>query len=135
MLPINTAIPTGAAILFLIAGIAGALIGDRLTGRGLWRVPALLSAGFFVFSLRAIFSSGALGFWAEHVRNDWNNQIVLDLLLCGSCAYFVLLARARAMAMHTLPWFLAIASLGSIGLLAMLARVLFLEEKARGPHG
>ena len=32
--------------------------------------------------------------------------------------------------MRVLPWFVAIAMTGSIGLLAMIARVLFLEHKA-----
>ena len=76
-------------------------------------------------------TGGAFGFWGEHTRNDWNNQIFLDLLLCAGCAYFLLLDRARAVSMRVLPWFFAIATLGSIGLLAMVARVLFLEDKAR----
>ena len=71
-----------------------------------------------------------MGFWAEHTRNDWNNQIFVDLLLSASCVYFLLLARARAVSMRVLPWFMAIAATGSIGLLAMIARVLFLERSA-----
>ena len=135
-LPANTLVPAAAAALFIVAGLAAAL---RRAGTGAvaiakWQVPALLAAGFFMLSLIPITNGGALGFWAEHTRNDWNNQIFLDLLLCAGCAYFLLLDRARAVSLQVLPWFLAIACLGSIGLLAMFARVLFLEEKARsGP--
>lgn len=95
----------------------------------------MLAVLFFAGSLRAVATGGLFGFWSEHVRNDWNNQIFLDLLMSAACAYFLLLERARAVSMRVLPWFLAIAGLGSIGLLAMLARVLFLEQKARIPQG
>ena len=43
---------------------------------------------FFAGSQRAIATGGVFGFWAEHIRNDWNNQIFIDLLLSASCAYF-----------------------------------------------
>ena len=127
---VNTLVPAAAAAIFLVVGIGAAIKAQRISLGGLWWVPALLSAAFFVGSLRAIATGGTLGFWAEHTRNDWNNQIFLDLLLSGSCAYFLLLARARAVSMHLLAWFMVIAATGSIGLLAMIARVLFLERSA-----
>ena len=129
--PINVLIPAAAAALFVLVGIGAGLRAGRADRPGKWQVPALLAAAFFAGSLIPIETGGSLGFWAEHTRNDWNNQIFLDLLLCASCAYFLLLGRARAVSMRVVPWFLAIACLGSIGLLAMVARVLFLEEKAR----
>ena len=127
---VNTLVPAAAAAIFLVVGIGAAIKAQRISLGGLWWVPALLSAAFFVGSLRAIATGGTLGFWAEHTRNDWNNQIFLDLLLSASCAYFLLLARARAASMQILPWFGLIAVTGSIGLLAMVARALFLERKA-----
>ena len=125
---VNTLVPAAAAAVFVVVGIGAAIQAWRISLGGLWWVPALLSAGFFIGSLRAIATGGTFGFWAEHTRNDWNNQIFLDLLLSASCAYFLLLARARAVSMHVLPWFILIATTGSIGLLAMVARVLFLER-------
>lgn len=127
---LNALVPAAAAVVVLMVGIGAALKPQRLAQSGLWWVPALLSALFFAGSLRAISTGGTFGFWAEHIRNDWNNQIFLDLLLSASCAYFLLLTRARAVSMRVLPWFLAIATTGSIGLLAMTARVLFLERNA-----
>ena len=127
---VNTLVPAAAAAVFVVVGIAAAINLKRLPQPGLWWIPALLSAAFFVGSLRAIATGGSLGFWAEHIRNDWNNQIFLDLLLSASCAYFLLLPRARAVAMQVLPWFMVIAATGSVGLLAMVARVLFLERSA-----
>ena len=130
-IPANVLIPAAAAAAFVVTGI-GAALGTRRAGRpGRWLVPAVLAAVFFAGSLIPVRTGGMLGFWGEHTRNDWNNQIFLDLLLCGGCAYFLLLDRARRVSMRVLPWFLAIATLGSIGLLAMVARVLFLEERAR----
>jgi len=129
--PVNVLIPSAAAAAFVIVGIGAAVDARRAGQPGPWQVPAALAAAFFAASLIPIRTGGALGFWGEHIRNDWNNQIFLDLLLCASCAYFLLLERARAVAMRVLPWFLAIAALGSIGLLAMVARVLFLEKMAR----
>ena len=126
----NTLVSAIAAAIVLVVGIGAALKPQQLPQPGLWWIPALLSAAFFIGSLRAIATGGTLGFWAEHIRNDWNNQIFLDLLLSASCAYFLLLARARAVSMQVLPWFGLIAASGSIGLLAMLARLLFLERTA-----
>ena len=128
---VNTLVPAAAAAICVVVGSAAAINRPRLRQPGLWWVPALLSAAFFVGSLRAIMTGGSLGFWAEHTRNDWTNQIFLDLLLSASCAYFLLLARARAVSMKVLPWFGMIAVTGSIGLLAMIARVLYLERSAQ----
>lgn len=131
-IPANVLIPAAAAAAFVATGIGAALSSLHRAGRpGRWLVPAMLAAVFFIGSLIPMQTGGAFGFWGEHTRNDWNNQIFLDLLLCAGCTYFLLLDRARAVSMRVLPWFFAIATLGSIGLLAMVARVLFLEDKAR----
>lgn len=130
-IPANVLIPAAAAAVFVLTGIGAAMDLHRAARPGRWPVPAVLAAVFFAGSLIPMNSGGVFGFWGEHTRNDWNNQIFLDLLLCAGCAYFLLLDRARAVSMRVLPWFFAIATLGSIGLLAMVARVLFLEEKAR----
>lgn len=127
---LNTLVPAAAAAVCVVVGVAAASNLPRLRQPGQWGVPALLSAIFLIGSLRAVATGGILGFWAEHTRNDWNNQIFIDLLLSASCAYFLLLTRARAVSMKVLPWFGMIAATGSIGLLAMVARVLFLERKA-----
>ena len=128
----NFMIPAiAAAAVFAVCGTAAA-VPLRLNRARLWMIPAALSALFFAGSLRAIATGGVLGFWSEHIRNDWNNQIFVDLLLAAACAYLLLLARARAVSMRVVLWFVAIAATGSIGLLAMIARVLFLEQKAAG---
>ncbi len=129
-IPLNVIVPAAAAAAAAIVGIGAALSSRRTDQLGRWQVPAGLAAMFFAGSLIPIRTGGAFGFWAEHIRNDWNNQIFIDLLLCASCAYLLLLTRARAVSMKVLPWFVLIAATGSIGLLAMIARLLFLERRA-----
>lgn len=127
---LNTVIPALAAGVILAACSFAAMQPLKINRARLWMIPALLSALFFAGSVKAMATDGVLGFWPEHIRNDWNNQIFVDLLLAASCAYFLLLARARTVSMRVFPWFMAIAATGSIGLLAMIARMLFLEHKA-----
>ena len=127
---LNSVIPAIAALVVLGSMAAASLAPAGRTKPSQWRIPAGLAALFFVASLQAMASGGMFGFWTEHVRNDWGNQIFVDLLLCAGSAYFLLLPRARAVGMTPLLWLAGIAALGSIGLLAMLARVLYLEARA-----
>jgi hypothetical protein len=101
------------------------------TQKGRWMYPAVLSFAFLAYTLYAAANEGALGFWPEHVRNLWGNQIWFDLLLTTSIAWFLLVPRARVQAMSLLPWLALIFATGSIGFLAALARLLYLEERAR----
>ena len=87
-----------------------------------------LSAVFFAWSARAIILEGPLGFWPEHNRNAWGNQIWFDLLLGVGTAFALLAPRAEAQGMRLVPWFVAIACTGNVGLLAMCARYLFICE-------
>lgn len=95
-----------------------------------WWLPALVSIAFLGFSGYAVATEGPLGFWTEHVRNAWGNQIWFDLLFSASVGWTALLPRARAVGMRPAAWALALPLAGSIGLLAMLARVLYLEDRS-----
>lgn len=99
----------------------------------LWLFPVTLSLLFAGWSLHAVLSGGPDGFWTEHVRNAWGNQIWFDLLLAVAVAWTLILPRARALGMAAGWWLLFIICTGCVGLLAMLARCLFLE--ARLPPG
>ena len=61
----------------------------------------------------------------------WGNQIWLDLLCAAATAFIVLLPRARAAGMAVWVWLAFLIATGSLGLLAMLARCLWLEGRAR----
>lgn len=120
-------LPAGAALGFFGALAVMAL---RPTPRpGGWILPAGLSAAFLLFTLWVVTREGLLGFWPEHGASGWAVQIWCDLLMAAATALFLLLPRARAVGMKGAPWILLTACTGSIGLLAMLARCLFLEAR------
>ncbi len=93
-----------------------------------WWVPAMLSAAFFAYSLWPILTLGPLGFWPEHVSDPWSVQIWFDLLCSIGVGWALLAPRARTAGMTPWPWLALIVATGSIGLLAMLARVLYRES-------
>ncbi len=125
-------------ILPLLAGLATATFVLALAlrphplGPDAWIGAAILCAAFSGWSLFAILTGGPLGFWVEHTRNAWGVQIWFDLLLAASCALVVMVPQARGLGMRPLPWVVLVICSGAIGLLAMLARILYL--KARAPQ-
>lgn len=125
----TTAVPVTAAVLLLLLLLFITFKRDTPAPHA-WLVPAGLSLLFFAFSLQAVFTEGALGFWAEHVRNLWGNQIFLDLLLMASIAWYFVIPQARVHGMRVLLWLILIICTGSIGFLAMVARLLYLQKKA-----
>jgi len=120
-------LPAGAALGFVCAVTLMAL--RPVSRPGGWQWPALLSAIFLAFSLWVVAREGPLGFWTLHSANGWGVQVWTDLLMAGATAVFLLLPRARAVGMRGGPWVVLVACTGSIGLLAMLARCLFLEAR------
>ncbi|MEX0286810.1 MAG: hypothetical protein AB3N23_19565 [Paracoccaceae bacterium] len=96
---------------------------------GLWRLPAALSIAFAIFSVMTIMVEGPLGFWANHSQDFWGNQVWIDLLLAVALTWTLILPRARAQGMFLGGWFIFMVTTASIGLLAMLARLWYLEER------
>jgi hypothetical protein len=111
-----------AAFLFYLAGE------DRKPHPNAWIVPALFCTMFLGWSLFAVISEGLFGFWTEHTRNIWGVQIWFDLLLAISIALTFLIPEARRVGMRPLPWIILILCTGSIGILAMMSRLLFLRD-------
>lgn len=99
----------------------------RVGGRA-WIVPASLSAAFAAFSVFVVVQEGPLGFWTEHIRNGWGNQIFIDLLLAATTALLMGAERARAAKMRLQLWVVLVIATGSIGLMAFLARLWYLER-------
>ncbi|GAB5448142.1 hypothetical protein [Gymnodinialimonas sp.] len=96
---------------------------------GLWRFPAVLCALFTGWTLYTIVTEGVLLVWVNHSSNAWGNQVWFDLLLAVSLSFAALVHRARSLGMSLLPWALFVIATASIGLLAMLARILYLQER------
>jgi hypothetical protein len=103
---------------------------DTGVAQGRWKLPAALSAAFLLFSIYTGWTEGPLGFLTEHTRTLWSNQIWFDLLLGVSIALWWMLPRARARRMRIPLWLGLVAATGNVGLLAMLARLWWLEEHA-----
>lgn len=95
-----------------------------------WMVPAALSAVFAVVSLRAVIVEGPWGFWPEHTRNLWGNQIFADLLLAATTAVGLSAESARRNGLRLWAWVLLILGTGSIGLCTYAARLLYLDARA-----
>lgn len=123
-------LPIVAILLFI--GVTLVLAGPSARARawpGSWLVPAAFAAAFLGWSLYTVGMEGPLGFWPNHTANAWGNQVWFDLLLAIGTAWALLLPRARAVSMRPLPWLVLIVASGSIGLLAMAARCLYLENR------
>ena len=125
-------LPIVAAALW--AGIAIGVMSGNSSKKSVWLLPAGLCVLFFAWSLAAVIHEGPLGFWPEHTRHLWGNQIWFDLLLSIGVGWALLVPQAKVVNMRPLPWFVLIACTGSIGLLAMFARLLYLREHAGSPQ-
>jgi len=124
-------LPIVAAVMFIMAGIIVIRGGGHgnMRGKGLWMVPTLFSVFLLMWSLAAGIKEGSIGFWTEHVRNMWGNQIWFDLLIAGAMAWFLMVPKAKSLGMRLPLWLLFIGCTGSVGGAAMLSRILYLEEK------
>lgn len=117
-----------AAAAFTTFATAVALNVRGLAPTRRWMPAAALSAAFAAFSVVTLIHEGPTGFWVEHTRNLWGNQIWFDLLLAVGVAWVMMVPRARSVGMNPLPWLVLVMCTGCIGLCAMLARVLYLED-------
>jgi hypothetical protein len=102
------------------------LIGKRETGNA--AVAAALAAGFGAFTAVQIGQEGVVGFYTNHTQNLTGLQVWWDLVMCAMIALFFIAPRARKAGMNLVPWALLVGSTASIGLLAMCARLFWLER-------
>lgn len=115
----------------LIAGLIAfvfILMSDRITGSVL--VAAMLSAGFAAFTAVQIWADGIVMFWDNHSVNLTGVQVWWDLIITVMVALFFVAPRARKHGMNVPMWGLFVACTASIGLLAMVARLFWLENAA-----
>ena len=94
-----------------------------------WLWPALASAAFLVYSLFTIATEGLFGFWFEHTESLWGLQVWTDLLLAFGIAWTFMAPEARRLGMALSPWAIFLLCSGCIGILAMMARILWLRER------
>jgi hypothetical protein len=127
---ITSLIPTIAVFLFVLFTLYIAVRDNNIHIKNIWLFPAILSVLFLTFSAYTVASEGPFGFWTEHIRNFWGNQIWLDLLLSTSIGWSFVLPQSKALGMRPLLWLFLVLATGCVGLLAMMARLLYLQEKA-----
>lgn len=130
--------PTDLTIhqLLAIAGVVVALplIAYLATAQKLAEsaiVAASLSAGFAAFTAVTIWSEGIMPLIANHTVNLWGVQVWYDLLMAVVIALFFVVPRARKVSMNVPLWVLFVGATASIGLLAMIARLFWLENAAQ----
>ena len=93
-------------------------------------LAAMLCGAFAAFTAVQIWSEGLMMFWTNHTQNLTGIQVWWDLVMCVVIALFFIAPRARAVGMNVPVWALVSACTASIGLLAMIARLFWLERQA-----
>ena len=94
-------------------------------------LAAALCGGFAAYSGVTIWAEGLMTVLINHTSNLWGVQVWWDLLFALTIALFLIAPRARAAGMNLPLWTLAILATASIGLLAMCARLFWLERAAQ----
>ena len=112
----------GGAVAILLV-IAHVLTNREATGSAL--LAAVLSAAFFGYTAITVFKEGVV----LVSTNLWGVQVWWDLLFATGTALFFIVPRARAAGMNIVPWVIFTALTASIGLLAMVARLFWLEKR------
>lgn len=97
---------------------------------GSWMLAAFLCAAFTAYTGATIATEGPIGFLANHTTNHWGVQVWYDLIISLGIALFLILPRAQIAGMAATPWLIFVALTASIGLLAMIARLLWLEARS-----
>lgn len=115
-----------ATILGGCGALLTILMAKRETGSVL--AAAMLAAAFGAFTAVQIGQEGVIGFYTNHTQNLTGLQVWWDLVMCALIALFFIAPRARKAGMNVVPWALFVAATASIGLLALCARLFWLEQ-------
>lgn len=119
-------------IIFIAVIIGGALgfihilVSTPTTGSA--TLAAMLSAGFAAYTGVQIWHEGVEMFWTNHTGNLTGIQVWWDLVMCTVIGLFFIAPRARAAGMNVPLWALLVGCSASIGLLAMCARLFWIES-------
>lgn len=68
------------------------------------------------------------GCFTNHSQSLTGLQVWWDLIQCALIALFLIAPRARKVGMNLVPWALFVGTTASIGLIAMCARLFWLEQ-------
>lgn len=115
--------------VLILGGVAMIYILLARPEHGNATLAAMLSAGFGAYTAVQIAQEGVVMFFTNHSANLTGIQVWWDLVMCVGIALFFIAPRARAANMNLVPWFLLVGGTASIGLLAMIARLFWLENQ------
>jgi hypothetical protein len=121
----------GGGLVFATAAILFVLLRPGLPGNAV--LAGALSAGFAAFTAVTIAAEGVFPVILNHTSNLWGVQVWWDLLFSLTVAWFLILPRARAAGMNLPLWTVLILASASIALLAMCARLFWLEQSHDEP--
>lgn len=120
-------------ILFLAgAAAAAAVLGSIMLRNQTIGSPAIAAVLFTLFSLFTVATIAHDGAWTvieNHTVNFWGIQVWYDLLISVGIALFFIAPRARKVGMSIPLWVVFVGLTASIGLLAMVARLFWLERQ------
>lgn len=121
------ALVAGGFLAALIA-IGSIALRDRKIGSA--ALAAALCAGFAAYTAGTIYAEGVMQVLTNQIANMWGVQVWWDLLIAVTVALFLIAPRARAVGMNLPLWIVLVVATASIGLLAMVARLFWLERAA-----
>ncbi len=128
---------TSYQIIWLAALLGGfAALVTIVTSRREQGNPLLAAGLFLVFSAFTavqIGTEGVIGFFTNHTQDLTGVQVWWDLIMCALIALFLIAPRARAQGMNLPLWALFVGTTASVGLLAMCARLFWLEQAEGRP--
>lgn len=122
-----TALFTGG-FLVAVAAIISIVMRDQKVGSA--ALAAALCGGFAAYTAATIYAEGLLPILANQTSNLWGVQVWWDLLIAITIGLFLIAPRARAQGMNLPLWTVFVVATASIGLLAMVARLFWLERAA-----
>jgi hypothetical protein len=120
----------GLVFLWIIWATLHRLDMDSHSTPRAWLLPLSACTLLVAWTLWCILDEGLLAVFPAISASAWANQIWFDLLLAVSIALSFLVPEARRLGMKPLPWVFLVLTTGSIGLLAMTARILYLRAQA-----
>lgn len=113
-------------LVIALAAVVYIVSTNRVSGS--FALAAALSAGFAAFTGITIWQDGVLPVWENHTANLWGVQVWWDLLFAVGIGLFLIAPRARKQGMNVPLWAIFVVSTASIGMLAMCARLFWLEQ-------
>jgi len=120
-------------ILFIFIYIAGMAFGTYMLMAkptiGNSVIAGVLCLVFFGFTSVQLMREGPMMFLTNHSTNLTGIQVWWDLITAVVIAFFFIAPRARAVGMNVVPWAILAGLTASIGLLAMCARLFWLENQ------